>query len=522
MKNRSHAPIVGVLLILVLLFSGCYVTEDGILVMAPLSPAPQATTEAAEESVELVETPEPIELVGVVNTRSLRVRQGPSVDLPIVAGLRLADEVTVIGRSADNIWLEIIVPDVGTIGWTSAEFIDVEGDLVALAVTTDVVSDVVADEDEVDEDVTDEDATDEDATSPEATPTPVAERATSQIDLVDTAAAIEEFSILVQALEAANLVEILQGEGPFTVFAPTNDAFGELPIALIDALLADPFGDLSEILLYHVVSGEIMAADITDGLEAETVQGEMLSFAVVNGAVQVNGVSITVADVTSRNGVIHVIDTVLVPEAADIEVALEAEAEDVDNATDAEAETPVATEAPVVTTPAPTISTQEALTTTTDTGAVTMAPTSILAEGATRSLRVREAPDAESEVLWGVRLGEFFAVVDQTPDGEWVALAVPKLQGPGWVSTEFITLTQGISVVPTMGTVTVATTDGSRLRVRNEPSVDAELRGFLNQGETYQLVAITEDGEWALINILLTPGPSWVSTEFIVIGPPQP
>jgi uncharacterized surface protein with fasciclin (FAS1) repeats len=521
MKNRSHAPIVGVLLILVLLFSGCYVTEDGILVMAPQSPAPQATTEAAEESVELVETPEPIELVGVVNTRSLRVRQGPSVDLPIVAGLRLADEVTVIGRSADNIWLEIIVPDVGTIGWTSAEFVDVEGDLVALAVTTDVVSDVVADDEEVDED-----ATDEDTATSEATPTPVAERGTSQIDLVDTAAAIEEFSILVQALEAANLVEILQGEGPFTVFAPTNDAFAELPIVLIDALLADPFGDLSEILLYHVVSGEIMAADITDGLEVETVQGEVLTFAVVDGAVQVNGVSITLADVTSRNGVIHVIDAVLVPEAADIEAALEAASEAVDDATDEDAETetdaPVTTEAPAVATPAPAISTQDALTTTTDTGAVTMAPTNILAEGATRSLRVREAPDVESEVLWGVRLGEFFAVVDQTPDGEWVALAVPKLQGPGWVSTEFITLTQGISVVPTMGTVTVATTDGSRLRVRNEPSVDAELRGFLNQGETYQLVAITEDGEWALINILLTPGPSWVATEFIVIGPPQP
>lgn len=132
-------------------------------------------------------------------------------------------------------------------------------------------------------------------------------------DIVDVASGIEDFSILVSALQEASLVEALQGEGPFTVFAPTNDAFvtllNDLNISAED-LLSHP--QLSEVLLYHVVSGKVMSTDLSDGLNAPTLQGENVSFDLMEG-VKVNSSMVTTADVETTNGVIHIIDKVLVP-----------------------------------------------------------------------------------------------------------------------------------------------------------------------------------------------------------------
>lgn len=131
--------------------------------------------------------------------------------------------------------------------------------------------------------------------------------------IVDIAAGNDDFSILVAALQQAELVETLQGEGPFTVFAPTNDAFADLLEALditAEELLAQP--DLANVLLYHVVSGQVMAGDLEDGLEAETVNGETVTFD-LSGDPMVNDSTIVQADIEASNGVIHVIDTVLVP-----------------------------------------------------------------------------------------------------------------------------------------------------------------------------------------------------------------
>jgi transforming growth factor-beta-induced protein len=105
--------------------------------------------------------------------------------------------------------------------------------------------------------------------APEATAAPMEE---SALDIVDTAVNAGSFGTLVAAVQAAGLVETLKGEGPFTVFAPTEEAFAALPAGTIEALLADPAGDLTQILLYHVVPGQVMAADVTDGLEADTAQ----------------------------------------------------------------------------------------------------------------------------------------------------------------------------------------------------------------------------------------------------------
>jgi transforming growth factor-beta-induced protein len=134
-------------------------------------------------------------------------------------------------------------------------------------------------------------------------------------DIVDTAIAAGSFTTLVSAVEAAGLVETLKGEGPFTVFAPTDDAFAALPAGTIDTLLADPSGDLTQILLYHVIPGQVMAADVTDGLEATTVQGSPVTFTAGADGVMINDANIVTTDIVASNGVIHVIDAVILPPA---------------------------------------------------------------------------------------------------------------------------------------------------------------------------------------------------------------
>ncbi len=131
-------------------------------------------------------------------------------------------------------------------------------------------------------------------------------------DIVETAIAAGDFTTLVAAVEAADLVETLQGEGPFTVFAPTDEAFVALPEGTLDSLLADPDA-LSNVLLYHVVPGEVTADQVVELSTATTVQGADLSIEVTDGNVTVNGANVVTTDVMASNGVIHVIDAVLVP-----------------------------------------------------------------------------------------------------------------------------------------------------------------------------------------------------------------
>ncbi len=160
----------------------------------------------------------------------------------------------------------------------------------------------------------------EETTEAEPTPTTVAETTTT------TAAAEEEmgktivdiaveagFSTLVTAVQAAGLVDTLSGEGPFTVFAPTDEAFAALPAGTLDALLADTEA-LTQVLTYHVVAGEVFAADVVGLESAATVQGEDISIAVEGGNVVLNGnATVVTTDVMASNGVIHVIDAVILP-----------------------------------------------------------------------------------------------------------------------------------------------------------------------------------------------------------------
>ena len=134
------------------------------------------------------------------------------------------------------------------------------------------------------------------------------------MDIVDTAIADGRFTTLVAAVQAAGLVDTLKGEGPFTVFAPTDDAFAKLPAGTLDELLKpENKQKLSDILLYHVIAGKVMAESVTDGLIADSALGTSLFFKLDMGNAYVNEAQIIITDIETSNGVIHVIDTVILP-----------------------------------------------------------------------------------------------------------------------------------------------------------------------------------------------------------------
>ncbi len=135
----------------------------------------------------------------------------------------------------------------------------------------------------------------------------------SQTTVVDVVVDSEDHNTLEAAVVAAGLTETLSGEGPFTVFAPTDSAFAALPEGLVETLLADPTGDLTDILLYHVLSGQVLSTDLMDGMTATTLNGKDITVTINDEGVFINDAQVTVADITTDNGVVHVIDAVLIP-----------------------------------------------------------------------------------------------------------------------------------------------------------------------------------------------------------------
>ncbi|MEM9035460.1 MAG: fasciclin domain-containing protein [Actinomycetota bacterium] len=136
---------------------------------------------------------------------------------------------------------------------------------------------------------------------------------TEPATVVDLAVDAGDFTTLVAAVEAAGLVDTLTGEGPFTVFAPTDDAFAALPEGLVDALLEDT-DTLAEILTYHVVAGEVLAADVVELSEATSVQGDTIAISASDDGVMVDAANVTTTDLLAGNGVVHVIDAVILPD----------------------------------------------------------------------------------------------------------------------------------------------------------------------------------------------------------------
>ncbi len=136
----------------------------------------------------------------------------------------------------------------------------------------------------------------------------------TKMDIVDTAVKAGSFNTLVAAVQAAGLAETLKGEGPFTVFAPTDDAFAKLPAGTLDDLLKPENKDkLAAILTYHVVSGKVMAKDVMTMKEAKTVNGQSVMVSMEADTVMIDNAKVVNADIECSNGVIHVIDTVILP-----------------------------------------------------------------------------------------------------------------------------------------------------------------------------------------------------------------
>lgn len=131
-------------------------------------------------------------------------------------------------------------------------------------------------------------------------------------DIVDTAVSAGSFNTLVKAVQAAGLVETLKGPGPFTVFAPTDEAFAKLPPGTLESLIANP-EQLKKVLTYHVVAGKVMASDVVKLKEARTVQGSSARIKVSGGQVMIDNARVVKTDIACDNGVIHVIDTVILP-----------------------------------------------------------------------------------------------------------------------------------------------------------------------------------------------------------------
>jgi uncharacterized surface protein with fasciclin (FAS1) repeats len=145
---------------------------------------------------------------------------------------------------------------------------------------------------------------------------PLAVSAQAKGDIVDTAVGAGSFKTLVAAVQAAGLVDTLKSAGPFTVFAPTDEAFAKLPAGTVESLLKpENKAQLIAILTYHVVAGKVMAADVVKLTGAKTVQGSSVKIKVEDGKVKVDGATVVSADIETTNGVIHVIDSVILPPA---------------------------------------------------------------------------------------------------------------------------------------------------------------------------------------------------------------
>ncbi|MDD9369180.1 MAG: fasciclin domain-containing protein [Acidimicrobiales bacterium] len=178
-----------------------------------------------------------------------------------------------------------------------------------------------SDDDDGDDGANASETTEQSADDSMETTTDAGEEATADADIVDTAIEAGNFETLVTAVQAAGLEETLRGEGPFTVFAPTDEAFAALPEGTLDTLLQDPTGDLAGILTYHVVEGEVMADAVAemDGQEVTTVNGATVTVNVADdGSVSLtdaagNQVNVVETDIETSNGVIHVLDGVLMP-----------------------------------------------------------------------------------------------------------------------------------------------------------------------------------------------------------------
>lgn len=452
MPNRLRVPLFGALVILPLLISSCYPFQGDITQI--LTPAAPPTADATAEPAE----PEMVTLVATVAVNALRVRQAPNEETPIIAGLLKDDVINVVGRTEDGTWLKVEVPDVGTIGWIWAEDVTLNGDPSALLVPED--AQMAAEHEDAMAEETDEEQSDDGEMAEE-------EKTENQT----SGFADLEPSVLVYAQEVI--------KGQVTV------AEAAVPVEGWVVIHADDAGSFGPIIgQAHLEPG--LTTDLAVDIDVDAATETLYAMLHTDGGV---------FDVFEFPGT----DMPVLKDGAPISSAFTVTIGEM-STTDEEAD---AEEAVPVTTP-----TDEPLL---QVGEVTRH----LAIVTTRALRVRSKPETIAEVLAGVAVGEAYPVAGFSSDEHWVAIFFPNIEDPVWIAASLVEL-RDIELRVQMGRATIETGRGGRLRLRGGPTLEAPIVGYAQDGESYDTLGYSEDGQWALLVGTGVEGATWASITFLL------
>ena len=453
--QRSANSMFWAIAILPLLISGCYPFQGDITqILTPAAPPP------AEETAEPAE-PEMVTLMATVAVNALRVRQAANAETPIIAGLLKDDVITVVGRTEDGSWLKVEVPDVGTIGWIWAEDVTLNGDAAALTVPED--GQMAAEPEEATEDAM-------------AADSEQAEDAEMAADEEKT----DEEAMAVGDLEPSVTVhpqEVIKGQ--ITI------AEAVVPVEGWVVIHADDAGSFGPIIgQAHLEPG--ITTDLAVDIDVDAATETLYAMLHTDGGV---------FDIFEFPGT----DMPVLKDGAPISPAFTVTLGEMsisDEKADAE-------EAVPVTTP-----TDEPLL---QVGDVTRH----LAIVTTRALRVRSKPETIAEVLAGVAVGEAYPVAGFSSDEHWVAIFFPDIEEPVWIAASLVEL-RDIELRVQMGRATIETGQGGRLRLRSGPSLEAPIVGHVPDGETYDTLGRSEDGQWALLVGTGVEGATWASISFLL------
>ena len=484
MRNRLRASWLGVLLTVTITFAGCYPFQGDIsllLTPVPVNPDRQAEILAALNRVEAEAAATPESMAGemapvtaTVSSSSLRVRQDADPDSPIVAGLRQGDSVKVVGHTEDGGWLQVQVPDMETLGWVSAEFVTVEGDAMALPVPGAAI-------------------TEQPAGSEAA--------ATENRDVAAPATDEMAMAGLVLNGDPAALKIV---DGILTLPSITSPQAGWLVVH------ADDGGTFGPVIGYAALAeGENtdVIVPIDTDAATETVHLMLHEDGGVVGTYEFPGADAPVIVDGAPVSMAYAVGAPTMTEA----VAAPATSGDTAAAPAAGVETAAAPAAGVDTAAAP--AAESGAMAAGEAAAMTGMSSTELATINTRSLRVRSGPAADTEVVGGALAGDVYPVAEKSADGKWVRLYFPGTDGEAWVGSEFVDVSAvGLNVK--YGNVTV-NTGGSRLRVRNAPTLDGEIVGHVYDGDTRYTIGVSPDGQWALLFLPAVPGSNWVSAEYV-------
>ena len=457
MPNRFRVSLLGALAILPLLISSCYPFQGDItLILTPAAP-PEAE-EASEPAA-----PEMVTLEATVAVNALRVRQAPNAETPIIAGLLKGDVIPVIGRTEDGSWLHVEVPDVGTIGWIWAEDVTLTGDAADLFVhASEKMAEEVADGGE---------------TAAEEEKADDGEMAAETTDEEKTKDEVMSFDDLEQSV-TVHAQDVIKGQ--VTIAEAVAQLDGWIVIHVDDA------GSFGQIIGQSPLEAGIttdLAVDIDVNAATETLYAMLHRDGGVFNVFEFPGPDMPVLE----NG--EPISPAFTVTIGEMSIS-----EDKEDVVEAVPET-TPTDAPLL-----------------KVGDVTRH----LAIVTTRALRVRSKPETIAEVLAGVDVGEAYPVAGLSSDEMWVAIFFPDIVDPVWVSASLVEL-RDIELRVQMGRATIATGQGGRLRLRGGPTLEAPIVGYVQDGERYDILGLSEDREWALLVGTEVEGATWASVTFLLL-----